>query len=54
MLVTIYDLAGSILCSQLLRPYDKKVSIRGASGTYLVECRWGINKRKIFSVIKIE
>ncbi|MEP7376421.1 MAG: ELWxxDGT repeat protein [Chitinophagaceae bacterium] len=54
MLVTIYDMTGRKISSQLLRPYDKKISIRGASGTYMVECRWGVNQRKIFSVIKIE
>jgi hypothetical protein len=54
VLVTIYDMAGRKISSQLLKPNDKKVKIAGASGMYMVECRWGVNKRKIFSVIKIE
>ena len=54
MLVTIYDMAGRKISSQVLTGYDKTIRIKGASGTYMVECRWGLNKRKIFRVIKIE
>ena len=54
MLVTIYDMAGRKINSQLLTATDRTIKITGASGMYMVECRWGINKRKVFRVIKIE
>jgi hypothetical protein len=54
LLVTVYDMAGRKISSPLLTANDRTIRITGASGMYIVECRWGINKRKIFSVIKIE
>jgi len=54
MLVTIYDRLGRKINSQLLTANERTIKIAGASGMYLVECKWGVNKRKVFSVIKIE
>ena len=54
VLVNIYDMAGRRINSQLLTTNDRTIKITGASGMYMVECRWGINKRKVFSVIKVE
>ena len=52
--VTVYDMSGKKINSQRLLAGDRAIKITGASGLYLVECRWGINKRKVFKVVKIE
>jgi len=54
MTITVYDLSGKKINTQLLRAYDRTVKLAGASGVYIVECRWGVDKRKIFKVIKVE
>jgi hypothetical protein len=50
--VTVSDIAGKRIESRLLKLSDKKLNIIGANGTYIVEFRWGINKRKIFQVYR--
>ena len=52
--VTVYDMAGKKISSQRLLAGDRTVKLKGASGVYLVECRWGLNKWKVFRVVKIE
>ncbi len=52
--VTVYDMSGKKINSQRLLAGDRTIKITGASGVYFVECRWGINKRKVFKVVKIE
>jgi len=52
--VTVYDMAGKKISSQRLLTGDRTIKLNGASGMYLVECRWGLNKRKVFKVVKIE
>jgi len=53
--VTVSDITGRLIESRiLLKPDDKKIRLKGASGIYIVEIRWGKNERKIFRVIKIE
>jgi len=52
--VTVYDMAGKKISSQRLLAGDRTVKLKGASGVYLVECRWGLNNRKVFRVVKIE
>jgi ELWxxDGT repeat protein len=54
ILVTVSDATGRKINSQLLSPYDKTVRLAGASGVYIVEFKWGNNKRKTFTVIKID
>ena len=48
MLVTIYDMAGRKINSRLLTANDRTMKITGASGMYMVECRWGVNQAKGF------
>ena len=52
--VTVYDMAGKKISSQRLLAGDRTIKVAGASGVYLVECRWGLNKRKVFKVVKVE
>ena len=52
--VTVYDMSGKKISSQRLLAGDRTIKVTGASGVYLVECRWGINKRKVFKVVKVE
>ena len=52
--VTVYDMAGKKISSQRLLAGDRTIKLNGASGIYLVECRWGTNKRKVFKVVKVE
>ena len=52
--VTVYDMSGKKISSQRLLTGDRTIKLTGASGVYLVECRWGINKRRVFRVVKIE
>ncbi len=52
--VTVYDMTGKKINSQRLLAGERTIKITGASGVYLVECRWGVNKRKIFKVVKVE
>src|SRR4030095_9755208 len=52
--VTVYDMAGKKVSSQRLLAGDRTIKVAGASGVYLVECRWGLSKRKVFKVVKIE
>ncbi len=54
VLVTVYDMSGKKINSQRLLAGDRTIKVTGASGVYLVECRWGLNKRKVFRVVKIE
>ncbi len=52
--VTVYDMSGKKINSQRLLAGDRTIKLTGASGMYLVECRWGVNKRKVFKVVKVE
>jgi hypothetical protein len=52
--VTVYDMTGRKINSQRIKPGDGRVRITGGSGVYVVELRWGVDKRKTFRVIKIE
>jgi hypothetical protein len=52
--VTVSDINGRMIGSTFLKPNHNQIRIRGASGVYIVEVRWGTNERKIFQVIKIE
>jgi hypothetical protein len=54
IVVNVFDITGRRINSQLLKPGDGTVKVNGASGVYLVELRWGVNKRKVFRVVKIE
>jgi hypothetical protein len=54
VVVNVFDMTGRRINSQLLKPGDGTVKVKGASGVYLVELRWGVNKRKVFRVVKIE
>ena len=47
-------MTGKKINSQRLQAGDGTVKVKGASGVYLVELRWGVNKRKVFRVVKIE
>ena len=52
--VTVFDMSGKKISSQRLLAGDRTIKVTGASGIYLVECRWGVNNRKVFKVVKIE
>jgi hypothetical protein len=52
--VTVYDMSGKKINSHRVLAGDRTVKRSGASWTYIVECRWGVNKRKIFKVVKLE
>jgi len=52
--VIVYDATGRIISTQMLAAYDKTIKLRGASGVYFVEVRWGENKRNVFKVLKVE
>jgi ELWxxDGT repeat protein len=54
MSVTIMDAAGRKISSQILTPNERTIKLQGASGVYFIECRWGQNQRRVFSIVKVE
>jgi hypothetical protein len=51
--VTVFDISGRRIESGIFNLPGEKLRIKGVSGIYMVEIRWGNNERKIFRVIKL-
>ena len=52
--VTVSDITGRLIETRQLNTYDRRIRIKGASGVYIIEIRWGVKNRKVFMVTKIE